>query len=180
MQSPEELKPVSVALELIIGEPAHIEYNVGSFWGGWGVGDTPYKGLCRKAPTNRINFNSSGVKVYERVGISTTLFPGFSPTHHYGVREPGSGHVAPEQNKFWGRSPLSLNLFVSFTQWSQGSKIKQDRFANPITITETMGNFCLNMGNIMPLDKEVYIIFWLTAVKLLAIKPNQYTAKPTT
>ena len=31
MQSPEELKRVSVALELIIGEPAHIEYNVGSF-----------------------------------------------------------------------------------------------------------------------------------------------------
>ena len=31
MQSPEELKPVSVTLE-IIGEPAHIEYiNVGSF-----------------------------------------------------------------------------------------------------------------------------------------------------
>ena len=151
MRSPEEFKPLSIALELIIGEPAHIEYIVGSFWGGWGVGDTPCKGLCGKVPTNRINFNFSGVKVYERVGISTTSFPGFSPTHHYRVRERetlvGSGHVAPEQNKFWGRSPLSLNLFVSFTQWSQRSKIKQDRFANPITITETMGIFCLNMGN---------------------------------
>lgn len=116
MQSPEELKPVSVALELIIGEPGHIEYIVGSFWGDWGVGDTPYKGLFGKAPTNRINFNFSGVKVYERVGISTTSFSGFSPTHHYGVRERetlvGSGHVAPEQNVFWGRSPLSPN-FVS-------------------------------------------------------------------
>ena len=104
MRSPEELKPVSVTLE-IIGEPAHIEYiNVGSFWGGWGVGDTPYKDLCGKAPTNnRINFNFSGFKVYERVGISTTSFPGFSPTHHYGVRElkerPWLGLVMCLQNK---------------------------------------------------------------------------------
>ena len=43
------------------------------------------------------------------------------------------------------------------------SKKKQDRFANPITITETMGNFCLNMRN-ATIDKEVYVIFCLTAV----------------
>ena len=111
-----------------------------------GVGDTPYKGLCGKAPTNRINFNFSGVKVYERVGISTTSFPGFSPTHHYGVRErPWLGLVMWLQDKInpeGGVLCLSIFLFHSCN-----SKIKQDRFANPITITETMGNFCLNMGN---------------------------------
>ena len=67
----------------------------------------------------------------------------------YGAREretlENAGHVAPEQNYFWGRSPLShiflSGLFASFTQWSQ----QQDRFANSTTtITETKGNFCLN------------------------------------
>ena len=56
-----------------------------------------------------------------------------------------AGHVAPEQNYFLGRSPLShmflSGLFATFMQWSQ----QQDRFDNPTkTITETKGNFCLN------------------------------------
>ena len=49
----EELKPVSIALELIIGEPAH---RVHCRFILRGVGDTPYKGLYRKAPTEQINF----------------------------------------------------------------------------------------------------------------------------
>ena len=74
----------------------------------------------RLQPTTGLTCNFSGFKVYERVGISTTSFPGFSPTHHYGVRElkerPWLGLVMWLQNKInseGGVLCLSIFLFHS-------------------------------------------------------------------
>ena len=145
MLSLEELKPVSIALELIIREPAR-----------WVHCRFILRGILRiKVYTERLQpkgLTFSGNKGYERVGISTTSFPGFSPTHPYRVRErPWLGLVIWLQNKInseGGVLCLSFFLFHSreISAWT----------------------------GILPLDKEVYFIF------CLAIGPNQYTAKPTT
>ena len=84
-----------------------------------------------------------------KMSLWSNLIPRVLSYPPYGAREretrENAGHVSPEQNYFWGRSPLShifcLVYFATFTQWSQ----QQDRFTNPTsTITETKGSFCLN------------------------------------
>ena len=75
--------------------------------------------------------------------LNETSFPGFYPTHPYIVIErqrPWLGLVTWLQNKLILRAGV-LCLSIFLLQWS---KIEQDRFTNPITKTETMGNFCLN------------------------------------
>ena len=113
MLSLEELKPVSIALELIIGEPAHRVHCRFILRGGGG-GILPVKAYTERLQPKGLTF--SGIKVYERVGISTASFPGFSPTHPYGVRERGMGLVTWLQDKInpeGGVLCLSIFLFHS-------------------------------------------------------------------
>ena len=77
--------------------------------------------------------------MFSQANMTTTSFPGFPPTcptERERETLENAGHVAPEQNYFSGRSPLShiflSGLFATFV-------------VNPTTtVTETKGNFCLN------------------------------------
>ena len=68
-------------------------------------------------------------------------------------REPGWVWSHGSRTKLILREKSFASQFcVLFTtQWSQGLQ-EQDRFANPTTITESMGNFCLKLI-ILPEEK---------------------------